>query len=170
LFPYSELQVTPHELDQEAAGNGMTKVFVGFPYKTPSYAVGEPVIVYRVAREFKLHRSCATSFATITKIDAIKTNGFQVVDCPEFVRRAGNKTIFTTAQLRDFYRTKSNIIMLEMVYNGVFGKGHNVTFAELKQADLFESHPYQIEYSKEEFIGILEMGDTDAKNTIIDQA
>ena len=169
LFPYSELKGTRVELEQEAAGNGMTKVFIGFPYQTPSYTVGEPVFIYRKSEDVpKWYRSCITSFATITRIDVIKSNGSPIVDCATFVRKAGNKTIFNTEELEGFHRTKSNIVMLEMVYNGVFGKGHNVPYGQLKQAALFEGHPYGIEYSKEQFVEILKMGDKDAKDIVVD--
>lgn len=55
-----------------------------------------------------------------------------------------------------------------MVYNGYFGKGHNVIYKELKDNKLFESYPYSIVYGRDEFIKILEMGDIDVQNTIID--
>ncbi len=171
LFPYSELQGTPHELEQEAAGNGMTKVFVGFPYQRPSYALREPVFIYRKSDETpKWYHSCVTSFATLTGIQIIKDNGVPTVDSATFVRKAGNKTIFDEKTLTEFYETKPNIVMLEMVYNGVFGKGHNVPYGTLKEAGLFEGHPYGIEYSRSEFLQILEMGGRDAKNIVIDQA
>ena len=58
--------------------------------------------------------------------------------------------------------------MLELVYNGFFGKGHNVIHKDLHEKGLFESHPYNIDYSKKQFIEILEMGDVDVSDVIID--
>lgn len=169
LFQYSELKGNRRELEQEAAGNGMTKIFIGFPSQPTNYGMGEPVFIYRISdEEPKWFHSCITSFATLTKIDVVKRGGVSQMSLESFVQKAGNKTIFKREEIENFYRTKSNIVLLEMVYDGVFGKGHNVPYGQLKEAGLFEEHPYGIEYSKEEFIKILKMGDKDAKNTIVD--
>jgi hypothetical protein len=56
---------------------------------------------------------------------------------------------------------------MELLYNGFFGKGHNITYNELKNAGLFESYPYEIRYTPQQFITIIEMGDKDAQNVII---
>lgn len=78
------------------------------------------------------------------------------------------KQSFTQQELADIYDGKSNIVMLELTYNGYFGKGHNVIHKNLNDKELFYAHPYKIEYSKEQFINILEMGDVDVQNVIID--
>ncbi len=70
--------------------------------------------------------------------------------------------------LTDTYKRNRNVVMLEMIYNGYFGKGHNVIHRELKDQGLFDLHPYQIEYSRQQFIAILKMGDKDVQNIIID--
>ena len=58
--------------------------------------------------------------------------------------------------------------MLEVVYNGFLGKGHNVIHKNLKEQGLFDVHPYNLDYTKEQFIKLLEMGDVDVQNIIID--
>jgi hypothetical protein len=58
--------------------------------------------------------------------------------------------------------------MLELVYNGFFGKGHNVIHRDLKQGGLFSSHPYTMNFTKDQFIKMLEMGGADVQNVIID--
>lgn len=80
----------------------------------------------------------------------------------------GNKSVFTNDELLSIYNEKSTIVVLEMVYNGYFGKGHNVNYNSLKNEGLFKEHPYNIEYSKDQYIKILEMGDVDVQNTIVD--
>lgn len=173
LFQYSELKGTKREVEQEAAGNGMTKVFIGFPLQPTAYVAGEPVLIYRVSNEEpKWFHSCITSYATLTRVDIVKEGGVARISLEDFVQRAGNKTLFERKELEAYHRTKGNIVMLEMVYNGVFGRGHNVTCKELHDAGLFtfEKHPYAIEYSKEQFSEILKMGDKDAKDIVVDQA
>ena len=56
-----------------------------------------------------------------------------------------------------------------MVYNGFFGRGHNVNCKWLKEHGLFEQHPYQIAYTKDQFLHILTEGDVNVSNVIIDQ-
>ncbi len=170
LFPYSELKGNGREMEEETAGNGITKVYIGAPYTSIHYNVGEPVGIYRIFQGVgqKTYKSVITSYCTITKIDVIKNRGATVVSLIDFIKNAGNKTVFTADELTKIYNESANVIMIEMVYNGFFGKGHNVTHKELSDNSLFPSHPYNIDYSKVEFLKILEMGDVNVQNVIID--
>ena len=58
--------------------------------------------------------------------------------------------------------------VVELVYNGYFGKGHNVNHYTLKKEDLFPSHPYRIEYTKEQFMKILGLGEINVQSVVID--
>lgn len=170
LFPYSELKGNKRVIEEETAGNGITKVFIGSPYSSMHYSLGEPVVIYRISEQEKgkTYKSAVTSFCTITKIETIKDRGQPLVSFSNFIKNAGNKTIFTPEELKQIYDQSANVVMLEMVYNGYFGQGHNVIHKELKERGLFASHPYQIEYNREQFIAILGMGDRDVQNIIID--
>ena len=81
-----------------------------------------------------------------------------------------NKTVFSPEELTDIYNKNKNknVVLLEMVYNGYFGEGHNIIHKELRDNGLFSVHPYIIDYNKSEFIKILEMGDANVQNIIID--
>jgi len=48
LFPYSELKGNNKDIEEETAGNGITKVYIGSPYTAMHYSVGEPVFIYRI--------------------------------------------------------------------------------------------------------------------------
>lgn len=170
LFPYSELKGNKHEMEEETAGNGITKVYIASPISTVDYKVGEPVFIYRIyeGATGRTYRSVVTSYCVITKVDIIKSNGSPKMSHSEFVENAGNKTVFSADELESVFKNKNNVVMLEMTYNGFFGKGHNVNHKELKDHGLFETHPYHLEYSMKQFIEILEMGDKDAQNVIID--
>ena len=170
LFPYSELKIRKREIEEETAGNGITKVYIGSPYTAMHYEVGEPVGIYRIynGEGAKTYRSAVTSYCTIAKIDIIKNNGQATMSISDFVKNAGNKTVFTTDELTEIYNGKSNVVMIELVYNGFFGKGHNVIHKNLNEQGLFTTYPYSIEYTKDQFIKILEMGDVDVQNVIID--
>jgi hypothetical protein len=109
-----------------------------------------------------------TSYCTITNVKIIKSNNVANYKLTDFIKISGNKTVFTTNELTNIYKQKKNVVLLEMIYNGFFGKGHNVTHKQLKDKGLFNTYPYSIEYSENEFKQILRMGDVDVQNVIID--
>lgn len=172
LFPYSELVGNNSEIVEATAGNGITKVFLAAPYSPPAYKVGMPIFIYRkfTGNGQKAYKSVITSYCTISKIDIIKSNQIAYVTLDDYIQQIGNKSVYTVAELTDLYRQKSNLIAIELVYNGYFGKGHNVIFKDLKEQGLFEDYPYNIIYNRKQFLKILEMGDVDVQNTIINQS
>lgn len=168
LFPYSESYYA-NEIEGTTAGNGITKVYIGTPYTATHYTEGEIVGIYRIYDGAnKGSRSAITSFCTITKITFVKRNGRCLMTLDEYLANAGNKTVFSKDELSGIYRS-SNVVMIEMVYNGFFDKGHNITYWQLKNKGLFESHPYNIDYSMNEMIEILKLGGKDVGNIIIDK-
>lgn len=170
ILPYSELRNTEQEFWDEAAGNGMTKIFIGAPSSKLRWQVGDPVFIYRLftGSGVKKYRSCITSFATIAKIEYIKERGQVLKDLDEFIKLCGNKTIFSEEELRRAYTKSRNLVMIEFVYNGFFGKGKNVIFKTLKDWGLFDTHPYDIEYTFQEFAWILKAGGKDVQNIVVD--
>lgn len=172
LFPYSELKGNKLEIEEETAGNGITKIFIGAPFSATHYTVNEPVFIYRRynGKGPKQYHSVITSFCTITQYIIVKSNSIPKMSLDDFIKISGNKTVFDNRQLNAIYNQKQNIVLLEMVYNGYFGKGHNVIYKNLKDSNLFAEHPYKIAYRKEDFVKILKMGDINVQNVIIDQA
>lgn len=170
LFPYSELMGNNKHIEEITAGNGITKIYIGTPWTPMHYQEGEPVCIYRIYEGMsgKTYKSVITSYATITKITKIKDNGRNIVSFEDYINLAGNKTVFDFNELQNIYNSGKTIMMIEMVYNGFFGKGHNVNHKTLSENGLFSAHPYNIDYSKDEFIKVLEMGDTNVQNVIID--
>jgi hypothetical protein len=168
LFPYSELKGNKLEIEEETAGNGITKVFVATPISKLNYSIGNPVCIYRIFNgSGKKYKSAVTSFCTITQLEIIKDKKKKLMSATDFIKKAGNKTIYSPEALLEIYENNSNVVMLEMVYNGYFGKGHNVINNTLTEQGLFEQHPYNIVYSQEDFIKILKMGDVDVQNVIV---
>lgn len=160
------------QIEEITAGNGITKVYIGTPWTAMHYEIGEPVGIYRIfeGQSGATYKSVITSYGTITNIVTIRSNWTYKVSFDQFVKMAGNKTVFNLEELKTiYYHNKSkNIAILELVYNGFFGKGHNVNHKTLYNKGLFASHPYNINYTKDDFIRILEMGDTNVQNVIID--
>lgn len=169
LFPYSESIYSHREVEEVTAGNGITKVYIGSPYTATHYSVGDIVGIYRIftGNGAKGNKSAITSFCTVTKVTIVKQNGYVHMPLEQYLFEAGNKTVFSENELRGIYK-KSNVVMIEMTYNGFFNKGHNVTYWDLKNRNLFEDHPYNITYTIETMRQILELGGKDVKNIIID--
>lgn len=169
LFPYSELMGNKKEIEEITAGNGITKVFIGTPWTPTNYQIEEPVGIYRVyeGETGKTYKSVITSYATITKIDIVKSNNYCRISQDKFIEMAGNKSVFSFEELIQIYNNNKNVEMIELVYNGFFGKGHNINHKTLVSNNLFPCHPYQINYTKEQFIKILGMGESDVQNIII---
>lgn len=169
LFPFSELYRTNQEVEETAAANGITKIYIGSPYSKLHHKPGEPAIIYRIHQgSQKQYKSAVTSFCTITNITDIKLNGRIFKTIEEYLALAGNKTIFTREELEEKYYTNSNLVVVEMVYNGFFGKGNNVIYKVLKELGLFNDYPYNVQLTKEQFELILRMGGKNVQHIIAD--
>lgn len=171
LLPYSELKNTQQEFWDEAAGNGMTKIFIGSPGNNTVLPIGSLLFIYRIHTQnagYKAYKSCFTSFATITKMRFIRENKKYLMSIDEFINLCGNKTIFSIEDLTNLYQSKKpNIVIYEFIYNGFFGKGHNITYKTLSQLNLFNTYPYNIRYTREQVCKILELGGKNVKDTFV---
>ncbi|MBE6915695.1 MAG: hypothetical protein E7471_03590 [Ruminococcaceae bacterium] len=169
LFTYSESFYKLSDFKEAIAGNGITKVYIGCPYTCTQYSEGQVVGIYRIytGNGSKGNRSAITSFCTITKITIVKSDNKENMSFDEYMKMAGNKTIFESSELRSIYKSR-NVIMIEMVYNTFLPKGKNITYWQLKNNQLFEDHPYNIEYTAEQMKSIMKMGGVDIENIIID--
>ncbi|QNU66007.1 hypothetical protein EHE19_014100 [Ruminiclostridium herbifermentans] len=147
----------------------MTKVFIATPTSKLGYLPGEPVLIYRrhTGEGPATYKSVITSFCTIIKQINIKQMGREIIGYNEFVKIIGNKSVFNEIELRNIYN-KSNVVVLELLYNGYLGKGNNINHKTLKQNGWFEGYPYTNKLSKEQFKRILEMGGKNVQDIIID--
>lgn len=171
LLPYSELSNTSQEFWDEAAGNGITKIYIGSPGNNDIMPVGSLLFIYRkYTREDapKSYKSCLTSFATITKMTPVRINNRNIMSLREFINLCGNKTIFSIEELTERYNAnKVNLVIYEFVYNGFFGKGKNVIYRTLKNNNLFNTYPYAVRYTINEVSKILQMGGKYVENTVV---
>lgn len=170
LFPYSELLANSLAVEEIVAGNGVTKIFIGFPSRKIAYSEGKPILVYRIhtGNRKKTFASCVTSICTIQKIIWVKQGELYKLSLEDFKKIIGNKAVFPDNKIDDFYKMKSNIVVIEMLYNGFFGKGHNVTHHWLNTNGLFKDYPYNITYSEDEVLKILSEASVNVQNVIVD--
>lgn len=174
LFPYSELSNTIQEQVGLAVANGLSKVYVGAQYTRPHYKIGEPVMIYRryTKRDGQKprYKSCITSFCIITDVIMVKSNNRHLIPFNELCDRIGNKSVFDVAQLQKRYNEDRNVVVIEMLYYGYFGAGHNVNNAWLSDNGYFpqDIYPALIEATPDQFKAILREGDVDVSNVIVD--
>ena len=172
LFPYSTLHgVTfKQRTEEEVAGNGISKVFIGFRGDL-AYSKNEPILVYRKFTGYgqATYKSAITSYCTLVKQTPVKVWGNCKLTKQEYLDLVRNRAVFDEKELCQFYEGQQNLTVLELVYNGFFGAGKNINHATLNNHGLFGAHPYNIRYSLDEFEKILEMGDTNVQNVIINK-
>lgn len=169
LFPYSELKNTLQKSDEIAASNGISKVYIGFPYSIPSFIKGEPVFIYRKSNisPAKYH-SAMTSLCTITDLKYVKKNNTYLMSFEEYISAVKNKSVFSQKELFSIYNYQSrNILIIEMIYNCAFGAGNNVNYEVLSKGGFFNGHPYQHEHSISDLKSILILGKQDPDNIIL---
>lgn len=170
LFPYSTLARNNLDVEQITAGNGVSKIFIGFPYQGLSYKKDSPILVYRkhTGNQTRRYASVITSYCMLTDVKWVKREGKSCMAFDEFTREAGNKTVFPKERLEAFYQ-KQNVVMVGLLYLGYFGKRMNVTYDWLENNGLlWDCHPYQAKYSKSQFLSILKKGGIDVQDVVVD--
>lgn len=175
LFQYSELKNVKRDPEEDAlaASNGLCKVFIATPSDNIDYCPGDIAIIYRrhTGEGPKKYKSVATSFCTIKKQTPIKIAKNYQKSQDEFYSIVGNKSVYSKEELSDIYRNSSNkyLVVIEMIYNGYFGAGHNVTFDALSKEGLFDDYPYRINLAREDVLKIIRMGGKREQDIIINQ-
>lgn len=173
LFPYSELMRTFQEQVALSVANGISKIYVGAQFTRPHYQAGEPILIYRIHTkndgQQKRYKSCLTSYCVVTDVIMVKTNNRTLISFEDLCERIGNKSVFDERELRTKYDNDKNMVVIELLYYGYFGGGHNINNAWLTDNGYFNgAYPALIKVSPDQFKEILEEGDVDVSNVIID--
>ena len=93
----------------------------------------------------------------------IPTTNFKVSD------KIGNKSVFNQEELRQRYSNDRNLLVIEMLYYGYFGEGNNVNMDWLDRNGYWgNTYPALIPLNSTAFKSILEKGNIDVSNVIID--
>lgn len=171
MFASSELANTLQERVDISVANGLKKVYLGSPYSL-AFKVGEPIFIYRKytgSEGQPGYKSCITTYCMVTRIEKVKMSGRALMSYEEFRHIVGNKSVYDEDQLRTKYDTLTNLTVIEMLYYGYFGAGHNVNWVWLKNNDCWPgTHPMNFHYSREQIEKILREGNVDVENVIID--
>lgn len=171
MFPYSELKNTLQESVGLSVENGLSKIYVGKAASVP-YEIGQPVFIYRKhnGNGVKKYKSCLTSYCIVTDIIRPKVAGRTCMSFDALIRRIGNKSVYDHNQLRTMYESNANMNVIEMLYFGFFGEGHNVNMDWLSRNGCWPNGGYPTSYvlSRTQFEQILEEASVDVANVIID--
>lgn len=138
LFPYSEVKNTSQYGLDIAAANGVSKIYIGQQWQT-HYKAGEPIFIYRKfnGTSGRRYRSCLTSYAIVTEVVYVKSNGLELIAFEDFCNHVGNKSVFSKDDLWKKYQTESTITMVKMLYGGFFGAGNNINMDWLDRNGLW---------------------------------
>lgn len=101
-----EYPSTPEEI---AAANGITKIFLASPASELDYKPNEPVLIYRkhTGKGIAKYKSVVSSFCTVKNQVVIKRNNQCLKTKDEFFKLVGNKTVFSTEELDNWYCKKT---------------------------------------------------------------
>ena len=156
LFPYSEVKNTNQYGLDIAAANGVSKIYIGQQWRT-HYKVGEPIFIYRRHTGMygaKRYKSCLTSYAIVTEVVYVKSNGRECISFEDFCKHVGNKSVFSIEDLWMKYQRESTITMVKMLYGGFFGAGNNINMDWLDRNGLWSppdgAHPAQLQLRPEQ--------------------
>ena len=134
---------------------------------------GHPLLVYRkyTGKDGQPgFKSVITSYCMVTDVASIKHEGRELMSFEDFMRRVKNKSVFSDDELVDWYRDNRNVMLVEMVYLGYFGLGHNVNWRWLSDNGYWHAgHPNQTTYTRAEFMSIVERGEVDVEALVVDQ-
>lgn len=174
LFPYSELSGTLQESIGAAVANGLCKTYIG-AQPSPHYVVGEPILVYRrhtVADGGRpRYKSCITSYCIVNDVIPVTTDGRHHLSFEDLRARIGNKSVFDEVEVKRRYTSDRNMVVIEVLYYGYFGAGNNVNMDWLDLNGFWarpHQYPTDVRLSPAQFRAILERGNVDVANVIID--
>jgi len=106
----------------------------------------------------------------VTDVARIKRDGRELQSREEYRLRVKNKSVFGDAEIDAWYRDNRNLMVIEMVYLGYFGLGHNVHWRWLKENGYWpDRYPSQFSSTPAQFRSILERGDVDFETLVADR-
>lgn len=171
LFPYSELKRNSLPKVILDVSNGLSKIYLGSPISPLGFKAGDPVFIYRKYNGAGStgYNSCITTFCMVKAIHTVKENGKYIMSYDEYLKIIRNKSVYQPLELEMRYNNDKNLVIIELVYYGFFGGGNNINWIWLKNNDCWgNSHPMTVKLSHQQFNKILQEGNINVSNVIID--
>ena len=148
LFPDSILKNERYDILQDVSPtNSINKIYICWMKDTTQLKSGDKVIIYRTSDKQGAaeYRSVTTSVCTINEIKTIRD--FSNED--EFVKYSNRYSIFLEKDLRLWYKTKPNFIVINMLYNLAFNK-------KVIRKDIIE----KVGIPRDAYFGFLQLSDS----------
>ncbi len=170
LFPYSELKNNKEQKVILDVSNGLSKTYIGSPTSSLGFKEGDPIFVYRKHTGVGQagYKSCVTTFCMVSNIIWIKKQGNVYLPYDEFIKRVGNKSVYSVEELQSIFNNEKNVVIIELIYYGFFGGGNNINWVWLKNNDCWGGgYPTAQRLTRAQFDKILKEGNIDVSNVII---
>ena len=117
----------------------------------------------------KKYKSCLTTYCVVREVLTVKSKGVALLPYSEYLKRIGNKSVYTDIELQTKYNVSTNLVLVDLVYYGFFGEGNNVNMDWLSRNDCWGNcYPTENRLTPEQFKKILREGHIDVDNVIID--
>lgn len=165
LFPDSILKTECYDILKDVSQtNSINKIYICWMKDARNLRHGDNVIIYRMndGRGPASYRSVATSVCTVSEIKTI--NDF--ADIESFIQYANRYSVFSDSDLRKWYNTKSNFIVVKLLYNIAFQK--KVIRKDIIEQVGVPSDAYWgiLPLSNNQFSQILNLGNADGRYII----
>ena len=122
LFPDSILNnENPYDLVQDISPtNSINKIYICWMKDIETLSQGDILLIYRTndGKGYANYRSVITSVCTVDEIKTFKD--FENEE--DFIAYASQNSVFSTDDLRKYYRYKNNFKVVKMLYNVAFTK------------------------------------------------
>lgn len=164
LFPYSELKNNKDQKVILDVSNGLSKTYIGSPTSSLGFKEGDPIFVYRkhIGVGQAGYKSCVTTFCMVSNIIWIKKQGNVYLPYDEFIKRVGNKSVYSVEELQSIFNNEKNVVIIELIYYGFFGGGNNINWVWLKNKDCWGGgYPTAQRLTRAQFDKILKEGNID---------
>ena len=119
LFPDSILTNESYDLVQDVSPtNGIYKIYICWMSGVETLKNGDLIVIYRTNdnKGPAAFRSVATSVCTVDEVKTIH----DFANCEDFIRYTNPYSIFNENELRQWYRYRSNFVVIRMLYNVAF--------------------------------------------------
>lgn len=169
MFPYSELKNTRQISVELRVANGLSKIYVSKAANV--YNPGDLVLIYRrhTGEGTARYKSCVTSYGVVVDVMKAKSYSKPNYSFEDVLKFVGNKSVYSTEELRTMYDNDANMVIIDLLYCGYFGAGNNVNMDWLDNNGFWpHGYPTSRRLSLDEFKAILTEGGRDVSNVIID--
>lgn len=159
MFPDSKLKTEKnHVIEDISVTNSIEKIYLSAA-NISNYKKGDMVVIYRTAESGKSaeYSAVATSVCVVDEIKHI--NSF--VTYEEFNNYCRKHSVFTEAELREFWRTKKYKYLIKMLYNVALNK-RPIRKELIEEVGLVRGDRWvSVKLTDDQFEKILELGEVD---------